>query len=199
MYNINSWRTRYEELQRWYEEARVAREERRRAREERRLAREEERQAREEERRVLEEANRAGEEGRGNPKSFHDFVQFNRLGKCFTDLSLLTANINQLVFILMDPQADFGALKTNLLTIFLSASIVFNMIAWILLIIEFRMRVIDDNKICNRCQRLCTIRMCISFVVIALNFFVAALGGTGLPEGGIHETKKFSTSVMDGL
>jgi len=145
--------------------------------------------------------------------NFREYVKQKGYSKGITSLALLTANANQLHFVLMHPDAHLRTLET----VFLVLSIVLQLIsrekanqhreyialyctsitmsvtthhpisifklqviAGVMLIIEFNLNEWRDKDRFKICRRLDTVIMCIMFFVIVLNIFVVAFGGPGI-------------------
>merc|ERR1712166_602023 len=113
---------------------------------------------------------------------FRDYVKQKGYGKGFTTLALLTANANQLHFVLTHPDAHLRTLET----VFLVLSITLQVIAGVMLIIEFNLDEWRDTIMFKVCRRLDAAIMCIMFIVIVLNIFVVAFGGSGIDKFSPH-------------
>jgi len=109
-------------------------------------------------------------------KGFRDYVKQKGRGKGFTDWALLIANANQLHFVVTHPDAHLRTLET----LFLSLSIIFQVIAHMLLIIEFNINEWRDLDRFKDCRNFDTAIMCLTFFIIVLNIMVVAFGGPGL-------------------
>lgn len=105
-------------------------------------------------------------------KAFSDFVKTKGWAKGWTDLALLTANANQLRYVVDHPNAHFRILNTVLL----SLSIFLQIIGGVLLIVEHNL---DEWKDKNRfliCRRINLAISCFMFLIIVINVFVVAFG-----------------------
>merc|ERR1712141_342016 len=104
----------------------------------------------------------------------HSHAQMKNFTKGFADLALLTANVNQLRHVI-DLQDDVMRILS---VVFLSLSIILQVVAGALLIVDHSIDVRNDKGV-QKCRIINSIIQILMLLIIVLNILVVGLGGPG--------------------